>query len=208
MISTLKIQKLEEKFVSDAVGLQPLCFPPPFPEDLLWKEEHLRHHLKIFPEGQIIALLDNKVVASGTNLIISEKIWQAHGDFDATVGSFYLDNHDPSGTTLYGVDISVHPDYRGMGIGKKIYQFRFEQVKSLGLVRYGTSVRMPDYSKWAKSSNGTVQEYAKLVEAGELKDRTLTPMIKFGLKLEGIAEGHMDDPESGNAAAILGWYPM
>lgn len=207
MISTLKIQQLEERYIKGVVSLQPLCFPPPFPAELLWNEEHLRHHLRIFPEGQIIALIEDRIVASGTNLIISEEIWQAHGNFDKTVGSFFLDNHDPKGSTLYGVDISVHPDFRGLGIGKKIYQYRFEQVKKLGLTRYGTSVRMPDYSTWNNTNTGSVSEYAQLVAKGKLKDRTLTPMIKFGLTLEGVAEGHMDDPESGNAAAVLGWYP-
>jgi len=207
MVSSVQIVPLKNIYISEVVALQPLCFPPPFPPELLWKAEHLEHHLRVFPEGQMVALADGKVLGSGTSMIISENNWNSHGDFDATVGTFLLDNHDPKGTTMYGVDISVHPDFRGHGIGRKIYAARFELVKKLNLKRYGTSVRIPDFHTWHHQTNGGVKEYTQLVSEGKVVDRTLTPMIKFGLKLEGIVEGHMNDAESGNAAAVLVWVP-
>ena len=181
-----------------AVALQRACFPAPFPENLLWKAEHLEAHLEQFPQGQLVAEHNGQIVASASSLIIAEDNWQAHRDWDTTVGGPFLANHDPHGTTLYGVDISVHPEYRGQGVGRKLYEARFELAKTLK--RYGTACRIPDYSKWGK---GTVEQYVEAVARQEATDRTLSPLLRYGLTLRGVIHGYMDDEESGNAAALI-----
>lgn len=191
--------------IAGVVALQRDCFPPPFPEDLLWQAEHIAHHLEIFPEGQWVAEQGGRIVASCTNLILDEAIWQAHLDWESTVGGHFLRAHTPGGTTLYGVDLSVAPASRGQGIGRQLYQARFELVRSLGLARYGTAVRMPDYL--AQAAGRTPHDYAHAVVQGILTDRTLTPLLRMGTQWQGVIENHMDDEESGHAAAILEWRP-
>ncbi|MFN3962296.1 MAG: GNAT family N-acetyltransferase, partial [Fimbriimonadaceae bacterium] len=191
--------------IAGVVALQRDCFPPPFPEDLLWQAEHIAHHLEIFPEGQWVAEQGGRIVASCTNLILDEAIWQAHLDWESTVGGHFLRAHTPGGTTLYGVDLSVAPASRGQGIGRQLYQARFELVRSLGLARYGTAVRMPDYL--AQAAGRTPHDYAHAVVQGILTDRTLTPLLRMGTQWKGVIENHMDDEESGHAAAILEWRP-
>ncbi len=190
------------------VGLQSACFPSPFPAELLWRHEHLVRHLEIFPEGQFVAVEEDRIVGSASALIVSEGVWQAHSDWDATTGGRFLSNHDPSGTTLYGVDISVHPHWQGQGIGRALYKARFELVRAEGLIRYGTTCRLPGWILWSIENPGRTQsDYAAAVERGAATDRTLTPLLRYGLILAGIAENHIDDEESGDAAAILEWKP-
>lgn len=187
-----------------AVALQRACFPHPFPEDLLWQEGHLFHHLEIFPAGQFVATYEGSVVGSATNLIISEANFHRHSDWETTVGGHILNAHDPGGTTLFGVDISVHPSYRGQGVARGLYALRFQLTRDLSLVRYATACRLPDF---IDSGLNNVHDYAQQVAEGRLVDRTLTPLLKMGLSFELVIENHMDDEESGNAAAILTWEP-
>jgi len=189
--------------IAGVVALQRDCFPPPFPEDLLWQAEHIARHLEIFPEGQWVAEQGGRIVASCTNLILSEANWQAHLDWETTVGGHFLRAHAPGGTTLYGVDLSVAPASRGLGIGRRLYQARFDLVRTMGLARYGTDVRMPDYL--AQAAGRTPHDYAHAVAEGILTDRTLTPLLRMGTQWKGVIENHMDDEESGHAAAILEW---
>jgi GNAT superfamily N-acetyltransferase len=191
--------------IAGVVELQRDCFPPPFPEDLLWQAEHIAHHLEIFPDGQWVAQQDGRIVASCTNLILDEANWQAHLDWENTVGGHFLRAHAPGGTTLYGVDLSVAPASRGQGIGRRLYKVRFDLVRTMGLARYGTAVRMPDYL--AKAAGRTPHDYAHAVAEGSLTDRTLTPLLRMGTQWKGVIENHMDDEESGHAAAILEWQP-
>ncbi|MEZ4635424.1 MAG: GNAT family N-acetyltransferase [Caldilineaceae bacterium] len=38
-----------------------------------------------------------------------------------SIADGYYTNHDPHGDYYYGADISVHPDFRGLGIGRLLY---------------------------------------------------------------------------------------
>lgn len=190
--------------ISGAVALQRHCFPPPFPEELLWKREHLERHLEIFPEGQFVAVESGDVIGSASSLLISEAHYRAHHDWETTVGGHFLTAHDSQGSTLYGVDISVHPDFRGCGVGRALYDARKNLVRKLDLEKLATACRIPDYSN---SGLESVEEYVNAVARGELSDRTLTPLLKYGMKCVGVSRGYMDDEESANAAAMLEWTP-
>jgi GNAT superfamily N-acetyltransferase len=187
-----------------AAALQPLAFPPPFSPDLHWRPAHLRAHVRIFPEGQFVAIADGQVVGACSNCIVSEEGWQAHGSWLATVGGPYLENHQAGGSTLYGIDITVHAQYRRLGIGRAFYAKRYEFVKSHGLTRYGTACRIPDYRA---SGFPSTESYARAVVAGERFDRTLSPLLRYGLSFIEVLHDYMDDPESDDSAALLEWLP-
>lgn len=196
--------------LTGVVDLQRLCFPPPFPEELLWRAEHLERHLDIFPDGQFVACLGNEVIGSASACLISEDAWLAHQPWDETLGGYFFEKFDPAGTTLYGVDVSVHPNFRGRGVGRGLYQCRFDLVRSSGYVRYGTACRIPGFREWHGRESATraeIEKYCLGVEMGELSDRTLSPLLRYGLRRAGVIENYMDDEESANAACLLVWEP-
>lgn len=203
--TAVQVRPMTRADVPGAVGLQRSCFPSPFPEDLLWNASHLRRHLEIFAEGQFVALANERVVGSASALIVSEPTWEAHLDWETTVGGHFLNAHNPLGTTLYAVDISVHPDYRGRGIGRKLYEARFELVKRLELRRLGTACRLPGYVEWRQATGGSPADYVASVTAGTSTDPTLTPLLRYGLRPLGVIKDYMDDVESANAACLLEW---
>lgn len=196
----LIVRRMRVRDIPGVVGLQRECFPAPFPEEFLWTAEHLVSHLSRFAEGQIIAVdSSGAICGSASNCLISEEAWAAHLSWESTVGGFHFENHDPCGKVLYGADISVHPNARRMGVGRKLYEARFDLSQQLG-VRYATVCRLPNYRD---HSHLTVQDFAEHVATGKLEDRTLTPLLKMGLSYRGIIEDYMVDEESGNAGAIL-----
>jgi GNAT superfamily N-acetyltransferase len=201
---SLQILPLEEKWIPGAVALQRLCFPAPFPEDHLWQPHHLAGHLKLFPEGQFVAVKDEMVVASSSAILIAQAAWLAPKTWDEITGGLDLTGHSPKGNLLFGVDISVHPDYRGLGIARQLYQARFDLVRRLGLTSFVTLCRLPGFSS---SGFQDPADYARQVEAGERSDPTMTPLLKMGMSLMVVAHNCMEDEESGNAGAKLVWTP-
>jgi GNAT superfamily N-acetyltransferase len=192
--------------VEAAVALQQLAFPPPFPADLLWRAEHLHRHLEIFPEAQFVAEREGQIVGSCSNTRLSELRWLVHANWETTVGGPFLDTFEADGTTLYGLDITVHPEFRRLGIGKAFYKARYDWVKKNRLARYGTTCRMPDYACAVAQQPGlSIDAYALGIAQGRFTDRTMTPLLKMGLRFEGVLHDHMEDAESANAAAILVW---
>jgi GNAT superfamily N-acetyltransferase len=110
-----------------------------------------------------------------------------------------------NGSTLYGLDITVHPDYRRQGIGRAFYDQRFDVVRrGAKLVRFGTGCRLPDFRS---SGLACPADYAERVAGGMLTDRTLTPLLRYGLTYVGVIDNYMVDEESGDAAALLEWIP-
>jgi GNAT superfamily N-acetyltransferase len=202
------IRPMSKADIDGAVGLQRDCFPDPFPVDLLWSVAHLTTHLEVFPKGQFVALAAGAVVASASSCIVTEEAWKAHAPWEATIGGPFIRNHDPNGSTLYGLDLSVHPAWRGLGVMRALYSARFDLVRSSGLARYGTAVRIPGFDAYRlENANTTPEDYVEAVANGYAVDRTLTPMLRVGLEAKGVIRNYMADVESHNAAAVLEWRP-
>ncbi|MBS1705637.1 MAG: GNAT family N-acetyltransferase [Armatimonadetes bacterium] len=208
MSEKVVIRPMTQADIPGVVALQRACFPAPFSEEYLWQPKHLEMHLARFAEGQFVASIGTRIVGSASNAIVTESVWQAHLPWEETLGGFSFESHDPNGTTLYGADISVHPDCRKQGIGKMLYSQRFELVAQLHLARYGTACRIPDYQATAQTHSIDPHQYVNAVAQGIYQDRTLTPLLKMGLNLVDCIENYMDDEESGNCAAVLEWRPQ
>lgn len=189
--------------VPGIVRLQKLCFPDPFPEELLWQPKHIESHLRLFAAGQWVAVMGDKVVGSATNMLVERPDWNAHLPWETITGGLHLTNHRARGGVLYGIDISVAPNVRGKGIAKMLYAARFEYVRSNRLWGYGTVCRLPGLL----ASGLSAEEYANDVAKGKRIDPTLTPLLKQGLSYRGLIEGYMEDEESLNCGAILEWRP-
>lgn len=204
----MRVEQLRAEHIFGAIDLQRACFPPPFDAALLWRREHLERHLEVFPQGQFVALEGERVIGSASALIISETNWQRHSDWETTVGGHFMNAHESAGTTLYGVDISVHPEFRGKGVGRALYCARFSLVGQLGLARFGSACRIPDYSAARESEPGlAVEQFCSQVAAGDRIDRTMTPLLRYGLRFVDVIHGYMGDEESADAAALLEGAP-
>lgn len=194
-----RVRLANREDIQGIVDLQRACFPAPFPINLLWQPEHIQAHLERFPEGQIVAESRSRIVASSTNMRLNRADWSAHRSFEETTGGLFLPRHDPRGEVLFGIDISVHPNFRRIGIARAIYAERFDLARRIGGM-YATICRMPGFRD---SGLLHVSDYAWKVSKGLSVDPTMTPLLRLGLIYRGVLEDYMDDSESGNAGAIL-----
>jgi len=117
------------------------------------------------------------------------------------VAEGWLTNHNPNGEWLYGVDVSAHPDYRGMRVGRRLYEARRQLVRELNLRGELAGALMPGYIH--HHSQLSVAQYVLKVWQDELQDPTLSVQIRNGFKPRGILYGHISDPRSHNAAALI-----
>lgn len=191
--------------IAGVVALQQKAFPPPFDPELHWDPEHIEAHIRVFPLGQWVAVShDGTVIGSCSNTLISEERWNLHAPWYRTVGGPSLEGIELDGNTLYGLDISVDPDFRRQGVGRSFYEARFEYVRNHQLTRYGTACRIPGF---VESGETSAESYVQNVVIAEMTDRTLTPLLRYGLTCLGVIENYMPDPESLNHAALLEWKP-
>ncbi len=154
-----------------------------------------------FPEGQFLAEVDGQVIGFCTSLIVLLDDTAPWYSYDEITGVGTFSTHDPSGDTLYGSDIAVHPDFRGLGIADKLYVHRKGLLERFNLRRMVAGGRIPGYVQYAKKM--TAQQYVEAVERGELDDAALSVHLKAGYKVRGVQYAYLNDAESMNYATFL-----
>ncbi|WP_229264026.1 GNAT family N-acetyltransferase [Cohnella cholangitidis] len=196
------IRNYERGDFAKLISLQALCFPPPFPSELWWNEEQLSEHVTRFPEGALCAELEGEIVGSMTALRITLDDRHTH-DWASVTDEGYIRNHEPTGDTLYVVDICVAPGYRKLGLGKWLMQSMYETVVHLGCNRLLGGGRMPGYHLHAGKL--TPQQYVDEVTTGGKYDPVLTFLLNCGRLPVGIIPDYLDDEQSAHYAALMEW---
>lgn len=183
-------------------ALQQLCYPTLHDSHLL-KVPHFESHVRLFPEGQHVALRDGEPVGMSATFRIQMDFGHTHHAFNDIIAEGFFTNHDPEGEWLYGADMSVHPELRRLGVASRMYQARKSLVKALGLKGMVIGGMMPGYRHHRDSLN--VVDYVDKVARGELADPTLTPQLRQGFEVRGILYDYLHDELLGNEAALLVW---
>jgi ribosomal protein S18 acetylase RimI-like enzyme len=185
------------------IELQKESFPYMAIDGAIWQAHHLESHVKIFPEGQFCAELDGKIIASSSSLVISlPSDYEDHTWKQATANGMFT-NHTLNGDSLYGADVSTHPDSRGLGIASMLYDARRELAIKLNLRRIIAGGRLFNYCEYADKMSA--QEYAEKVVKEEIRDLVLSFQLKNGFKLIKILPNYIRDSRSMNYATFIEW---
>ena len=196
----LVVRPLQLSDWEGVVALQTRCFPGMDP----WTKEQFESQLKIFPEGQIGVEYQGKLVASSGSVILDFELYKDWHDFDEISDNGYLRNHNPNGTTLYGIEIMVHPDYRGLKLARRLYDARKKLARERNLMRIVVGGRIPGFAKHADKMSA--REYIEKVMNKELQDPVLTTQVSNGFVLKRLIPGYLAiDADSKGFAAFLEW---
>lgn len=182
-------------------ALQRMVFTALAEEELLHTDQY-KKHLEVFPEGQFVALDNDKVIGATTSMRYHYDIENPEPHtFQEVMGGGWLTTHETDGEWLYGIDVSVHPSYRKMGIAKALYRARQHTVHQFGLKGQITVGMLNGYG--AVKDKISVDEYYEKVRSGELFDPTVSVQQKVGFVLKGLIKEYLHDPTCGNAGALI-----
>lgn len=185
------------------IQLQEESFPYMAKDGMIWKEHHLKSHIAIFPEGQFCVEMGGRIVGSSSSLIVRlEPEYAGHTYNQVTAGGMFT-THDPGGDSLYGADISTHPDVRRLGIATMLYDARKRLAVKLNLRRIIAGGRLFNYCEHAGALSA--EEYARKVVGGELEDPVLSFQLKNGFRFIKILPDYLRDSRSLNYATFIEW---
>lgn len=208
-MAKLNLRKFEKNLVvrplratdfPDVVALQAKCFPGMETST----RDQFESQLKIFPEGQICVEYQGKLVASSSSLILDFELYKDWHNLDEISDNGFIRNHKPDGTTLYGIEIMVSPDFRGLKLARRLYDARKQLAREKNLMRIVVGGRIPGYAKHADAM--AAREYIDKVMSKTLFDPILTTQLSNGFVLKRLIPGYLAmDQESKGYAAFLEW---
>lgn len=176
------------------------CFPGMQP----WGREQIESQLEIFPEGQLCVEVDGRLAASSSSLILEFDSSLEWHNWKAVADSGMIRNHKPKGDTLYGIEIMVHPNFRGMKLSRRMYDARKQLAREKNLERIIVAGRIPGYHQ--HSEKLAAAEYIDKVQEKALYDQVLTAQLSNGFSVKGLISNYLpSDVQSCGYATYLEW---
>lgn len=201
-MSQIEIVNIRPEHAPGLAQLQRDCFPTLGPQELM-REEHFLSHCQIFAEGDFVALRGDRIIGLGSGFFVDFDLAHPDHTFLEMIDGGYYTRHDPNGLYYYAGDISVHPDFRGQGIGRRLYEARKELVRRYGKKGIVGGGLLPGYIH--HKARLTITDYVDAVVRGELVDPTLTFQLRNGFKVMGMIENYIEDSASDNWATLILW---
>lgn len=173
-------------------------------ENSYWKEEQIEKLLHLFPDGQLVIVVDGKVVGSALSLIVKEKLVDQNSDYKAITGNYTFSTHTASGEILYGIDVFIHPNYRGLRLGRRLYDARKELCEQFNLKAIVFAGRIPNYGQYAEEL--TPKAYIEKVRKKELHDSVLSFQLSNDFHVMRVMKNYLEgDIKSKEFAVLLEW---
>jgi predicted amidohydrolase/ribosomal protein S18 acetylase RimI-like enzyme len=170
-----------------------------------YSQDMVRGQLGNFPEGQFVAEYDGKIVGHCATFRIDEATSMAPHTWREISAGGYAARHDPLGDWLYGMEVCVDPEYRGLRIGRRLYDQRKKLCQSLELKGIVFVGRLPGLKRKLRQ-HGSVEAYVEAVESARVRDATLSFQLRNGFEVHGVIQDYLpSDADSMGYGVRLMW---
>ncbi|MFD0991479.1 GNAT family N-acetyltransferase [Mariniflexile jejuense] len=169
-----------------------------------WKESQIKTLVEKFPEGQVIIKVNGQLAGCALSIILDYNQFDDHHTYQDITGNFTFSTHNNRGDVLYGIDVFIKQEYRGLRLGRRLYDYRKELTEKLNLRGIAFGGRIPNYHKYAEQMSP--KEYIDSVRRKEIHDPVLNFQISNDFHPSKILKGYLEgDNASGEFAVLLEW---
>lgn len=170
----------------------------------VWSERAIKKLLSIFPDGQLIVMADDQVVGCALSMLIKYDDFGDEHTYKQITANYSFSTHNPNGNVLYGIEVFIHPDFRGMRLGRRLYDARKELCEKLNLKAIVFGGRIPNYHKYADEL--TPKLYIQKVKQMEIFDPVLSFQLSNDFHVKKVLKNYIpEDEESREYATLLQW---
>ena len=172
--------------------------------DVFWTHKQIEKLIRIFPEGQIVTVVDEKIVGCALSIIVNYDDVKNDHTYAQVTGKETFNTHNPKGNILYGIEVFIHPQYRGLRLARRMYEYRKEICETLNLKAIMFGGRIPNYHKYADQIRP--KEYIDKVKQKEIYDPVLTFQLSNDFHVRKVMRNYLpNDEESKHYACLLQW---
>ncbi len=169
-----------------------------------WKEAEIKQLIKKFPEGQVAVKVNDQIAGCALAIIVDYQKFNHQHTYKEVTGNYKFSTHKSDGDMLYGIDIFILPEYRGLRLGRRLYDYRKELCENLNLKGVAFGGRIPNYHKYAKEL--TPKQYIEKVKHKEIQDPVLDFQMSNDFHPKLILKNYLEgDKASKDYAVLLEW---
>ncbi len=169
-----------------------------------WPRMTIMDLIHQFPDGQICIEDDGKIVGAALTMKVDYNRFSLPHVYTDIVSENNVIQNQPSGDAMYGIDVFVHPDYRGLRLGRRLYDARKELCRSSNFKAILAGGRIPNYHKYADKLS--VMEYITKVKRREIHDPILSFQLSNDFDVKRLMRNYLpEDSSSRGYATLLEW---
>ncbi|PKP33524.1 MAG: carbon-nitrogen hydrolase [Bacteroidetes bacterium HGW-Bacteroidetes-16] len=172
--------------------------------DAYWKEHQIDSLISRFPDGQVVIKVNNQIAGCALSIIVDYSKFDDHHTYEEITGNYTFNTHSPTGDMLYGIDVFIKPEFRGLRLGRRLYDYRKELCERLNLKGVAFGGRIPNYHQYADKL--TPKQYIDKVRRKEIDDPVLNFQISNDFHPFKIMKNYLNgDGDSNDYAVLLEW---
>ena len=172
--------------------------------DSIWGEEQIKTLIDKFPEGQVVIKINNQIAGCALCIIVDYDKFEDNHSYEDITGNFTFNTHTNEGDVIYGIDVFIKPEFRGLRLGRRLYDYRKELCERLNLRGLAFGGRIPNYHKY--SDTLSPKEYIDKVRSKEIHDPVLNFQISNDFHPARILTNYLEgDANSHDYAVLLEW---
>jgi predicted amidohydrolase/GNAT superfamily N-acetyltransferase len=166
-----------------------------------WEKGQIESLIELFPEGQVVIKVNDQIAGCALSLILEYDQFDDHHTFEEITGNGTFKTHSNEGDILYGIDVFIKPEFRGLRLGRRLYDYRKELCERLNLKGVAFGGRIPNYHKYAAELSP--KEYINKVRRKEINDPVLNFQISNDFHPAKILKGYLAGDKASNEYAVL-----
>lgn len=172
--------------------------------EMYWRENQIKKLIDIFPEGQVVVKVNNQIAGCALCIIVDYDSFEDGHSYAEITGNYSFSTHTDDGDVLYGIDVFIKPEFRGLRLGRRLYDYRKELCERLNLRGVAFGGRIPNYHKYKDTLSP--KEYIDKVRKKEIQDPVLNFQISNDFHPAKILKNYLEgDVASDDYAVLLEW---
>ena len=173
-------------------------------QNTYWEESQIQTLIDKFPEGQVVIKINDQLAGCALSLMVDYDKFDDHHTYKEITGDYTFSTHSSVGNVLYGIDVFIKPEFRGLRLGRRLYDYRKELCEKLNLRGIAFGGRIPNYHK--HSDVISPKEYIEKVKRKEIQDPVLNFQISNDFHPSKVMKGYIEgDADSNDFAVLLEW---
>src|SRR5665648_457430 len=166
-----------------------------------WNEPQIKKLISFFPEGQVVIKVNNQIAGCALSIIVDYDKFGDQHTYKKITGNYSFSTHTIDGDILYGIDVFIKPEFRGLRLGRRLYDYRKELCERLNLKGIAFGGRIPYYHKY--SDKISPKEYIDKVRRKEIHDPVFNFQRSNDFYPSKVLKNYLEEDKPSNDYAVL-----